>query len=242
MANNRDGVEGAPVWAELVTYDRAASAAFYGGLLGWAVDDEGFSSGSKRIAGLASGGSYWRLYLRVADMDAATTSAEEAGGQVYLAPPVAGLAGAVLMTDPTGAEVGALPAGSPLGFELVDAVGAPVWHELHTDSYARALPFYEQVFGWAPQSIGDDDGFRMSTLGGGQSACAGIYDASATLGRESSRWEHYFSVADADASSARVVELGGTVLDGPQDSPFGRLSHAKDSLGAHFTLIQTPER
>lgn len=242
MANNRDGVEGAAVWAELVSYDKAASATFYGGLLGWKLGDSGFTVGKKRVAGITTGGSYWRLYLRVTDVDAASAAAEEAGGQVYLAPPGSSLGHAVLMTDPTGAEVGALQADSPVGFEHIDAVGGPVWHELHTDSFDRAVPFYEQVFGWNAESMGDDDSFRMSTLGSGSQASAGIYDAAATLGRESSHWLHYFSVADADASAARVVELGGTVLHGPEDTPFGRYVQATDSLGARFALMQTPER
>lgn len=242
MVNQRDGVEGAPVWAELVSYDRAASAAFYGGLLGWKADAAGFTLADMRVAGIASGGSEWRLYLRVSDVDAAAAAAEEAGGQVYLAPPTGDLGRAVLMTDPTGAEVGAIQADSPRGFEHIDAVGGAVWHELHTDSFDRAVPFYERVFGWEPQVLGDDDSFRMSTLGGELEATAGIYDASATLGRDSSHWQHYFSVADADASAALIVDLGGTVLGGPEDTPYGRTVHAKDSLGAHFSLMQTPER
>ena len=242
MTNHRDGVTGAPVWAELVSYDHAASRAFYSRLFGWKADAAGFALAKKRVAGLAKGGSYWRLYLRVTDVDAAAAAAAEAGGQSYSGPDLGDLGRSVLMTDPTGAEIGALRPGSRPGFEIVDAVGAPVWHELHTDSFDRAVPFYETVFGWKPQVLGDDDSFRMSTLGAGRTAIAGIYDASATLGRESSRWEHYFSVANADASAALVVELGGSVLDGPTDSPFGRVLHAVDSRGAHLSLIQTPER
>jgi len=242
MANIRDGVEGAAVWAELVSYDAAASAAFYGGLLNWKLGETGFTLNKKRVAGIATGGSYWRLYLRVTDVDAASTAAEEAGGQVYVAPPGSSLGRAVLMTDPTGAEVGALQADSPVAFEHIDAIGGPVWHELHTDSFDRAVPFYEHVFGWAVESMDGDDSFRMSTLGSGQEASAGIYDAAATLGRESSHWLHYFSVADADVSAARIAELGGTVLRGPEDTPFGRYLQATDSLGARFALMQTPER
>lgn len=242
MANIRDGVEGAAVWAELVSYDTAASAVFYRGLLGWELGDTGFSLDGKRVAGIATGGSYWRLYLRVSDVDAASAAAEEAGGQVYLAPPGSSLERAVLMTDPTGAEVGALQADSPVAFEHIDAVGGPVWHELHTDSFDRAVPFYEQVFGWKAEPMDGDDSFRMSTLGSGWEASAGIYDAATTLGRESSHWLHYFSVADADASARKVVELGGSVLREPEDTPFGRYLQAADSLGARFALMQTPER
>ena len=239
MANHRDGVEGAPVWAELVSYDHAASSAFYGGLFGWKADGSGFSLASKRVAGLGSGGSYWRLYLRVDDVEAASARAEEAGGQSYNAPQLGDLGRAVLMTDPSGAEIGALQQASAPGFEVIDEVATPVWHELHTDSFERAVPFYEQVFGWSLDVLGDDDTFRMSTVG--DPAYAGIFDASSTLGRESSHWEHYFSVADVDASAALVTELGGTVIDEPEDTPYGRIVRARDTLGAGFWLMQVPE-
>lgn len=143
------------------------------------------------------------------------------------------------MTDPTGAEIGALQLGSAPGFERIDEVGTPVWHELHTDSFDRAVPFYESVFGWTLDVLGDDDSFRMSTVG--DPAYAGIFDASSTLGRESSHWEHYFSVADTDASAALVEALGGTVLGEPEDTPYGRIVRATDPLGAAFWLMQLPD-
>lgn len=238
MANPRDGIDGAPIWAELVSYDHAASITFYSALFGWKGDNSGFSLAKKRVAGLAKGGSYWRLYLRVADSDATATLAEEAGGQAYNAPDLGNLGRAVLMTDPTGAEIGALQPGTAPGFEHIDDVGGAVWHELHTDSFDRAVPFYETVFGWTLDVLNDDDAFRMSTVG--EPAYAGIFDASASLGRESSRWEHYFSVADVDASAAKVIELGGTLDDEPEDTPYGRVVRAKDTLGAGFWLMQVP--
>lgn len=239
MANPRDGIVGAPVWAELVSYDHAASIAFYGGLFGWKGDASGFTLAKKRVAGLATGGSHWRLYLRVDDVDAAAATAEEAGGQSYRAPDLGALGSAVLMTDPTGAEIGALAAGSTGGLEHIDEFSGPVWHELHTDSFARAVPFYEAVFGWTLDVLSDDDAFRMSTFG--EPAVAGIFDASSTLGRESSRWEHYFSVADVDASAARVLELGGAVPDDPEDTEYGRIVRVTDPLGAGFWLMQVPK-
>lgn len=238
MGDHRTGVAGAPVWAELVSYDHAASAAFYGGLLGWTADTTGFRSDDKRVAGIATGGSHWRLYLRVDDVDTASARAEEAGGQVYRAPALGDLGSAVLMTDPTGAEIGALQLDAAPGFERIDEIGTPIWHELHTDSFDRAVPFYESVFGWSLDALGDDDSFRMSTVG--EPAYAGIFDASSSLGRESSHWEHYFCVADTDASAALVSSLGGTVDDEPEDTPYGRIVRAKDPLGAAFWLMQVP--
>ncbi|WP_332761268.1 VOC family protein, partial [Pseudarthrobacter sp.] len=42
---------------------------------------------------------------------------------------------------------------------------------------------------------------------------------------------------DADASVEKAVSLGATVIDGPEDSPFGRLASLADPTGAMFKII-----
>ncbi len=118
--------------------------------------------------------------------------------------------------------------------------GAPCWFELHTKDFAAAVPFYEKVFGWKVTSIGDSDEFRMVVFGEQGAAVAGILDAARIPADETSRWIVYLAVADADAAASRVTASGGTVFDGPTDTPFGRMSRAADSTGARFCLIQLP--
>ena len=51
-------------------------------------------------------------------------------------------------------------------------------------------------------------------------------------------WIPYFSVADIDATHVRVVELGGTVLAGPEEhSDGGRALLISDAQGARCYLI-----
>ena len=57
---------------------------------------------------------------------------------------------------------------------------------------------------------------------------------------EASGWNVYFEVADIDASLAQVTELGGTVVEPAQDTPYGRLAQAADPTGVRFKLIQAP--
>jgi len=57
-----------------------------------------------------------------------------------------------------------------------------------------------------------------------------------------SHWLIYFGVADADTASARVQELGGSVVRDPWDSDFGRFAQVTDPLGAIFLLNQIRER
>ena len=49
-------------------------------------------------------------------------------------------------------------------------------------------------------------------------------------------WRIYFCVEDCDATVDRVKELGGALLDGPIDAPFGRIATLADPTGASFQV------
>jgi predicted enzyme related to lactoylglutathione lyase len=47
----------------------------------------------------------------------------------------------------------------------------------------------------------------------------------------------YFGVDDTDATLARTVDLGGTVVMDAEDTPYGRLATVADPTGARFKLV-----
>ena len=49
-------------------------------------------------------------------------------------------------------------------------------------------------------------------------------------------WSVYFATDDIDATLAQVTELGGAVVMGPDDTPYGRLATCADPTGAMFKL------
>jgi predicted enzyme related to lactoylglutathione lyase len=51
-------------------------------------------------------------------------------------------------------------------------------------------------------------------------------------------WNVYFDVEDADATAALAVELGGSIVDAPEDTPYGRLATLADPTGTRFKLVQ----
>jgi predicted enzyme related to lactoylglutathione lyase len=55
-------------------------------------------------------------------------------------------------------------------------------------------------------------------------------------------WRVYFAVADADASVAKITELGGSILAGPFDTPVGRIAVVRDPQGAPFSIIQPADQ
>jgi predicted enzyme related to lactoylglutathione lyase len=243
---------GTPVWVELASSDLDASAAFYAAVLGWTrapynPETFDFSLGSLEIAGLLPKvdevADSWSVYLKVDDIDATLLAASAAGGRVLREPVPENEHGVwALLEDPSGAEVGVWQAKSFPGFESHGVVGAPCWFELHTHEFAAAVPFYERVFGTRFTSIGDSDAFRMVVAGRPETAYAGIFDAVHSELTSHSQWLAYFAVADADQTADVVRANGGQVLDGPTDTPYGRMSHARDATGALFCFIQLPEK
>jgi predicted enzyme related to lactoylglutathione lyase len=86
--------------------------------------------------------------------------------------------------------------------------------------------------------MGDTPEFRYSTFGEGDAALAGIMDATGHLPEGvPSHWAVYFATEDADATVKQVGELGGSVLEDPQDTPYGRLAVVADVNGASFRLM-----
>ena len=52
------------------------------------------------------------------------------------------------------------------------------------------------------------------------------------------QWSIYFRVDDIDAALANVTELGGSVTQPAEETPYGRLATVTDPLGATFKLVQ----
>jgi predicted enzyme related to lactoylglutathione lyase len=125
------------------------------------------------------------------------------------------------------------------GFAILGEPGTPNWFELHTRDYDASVDFYRDVFKWDTHVMSDTADFRYTTFGEGDDALAGVMDAKAFLpDGVPANWQIYFGVEDADAALAKIVKLGGSVIMGPDDSPYGRLAQAADPTGAVFKIVQ----
>jgi hypothetical protein len=143
-----------------------------------------------------------------------------------------------VVTDAGGAAIGVWQPGEHKGFGALAEPGAPGWFELHTRAYDDSVAFYQKVFGWDTAVASDAPDFRYTTLGEGEQGRAGIMDASAFLPDGApAAWYVYFQVADTDATVAKAQELGGTLTQGPDDTPYGRLAVCTDPTGATFRLV-----
>ena len=120
-----DNVPGKFIWNELATTDPETSKAFFAKVVGWSTEDmpmpgqEGetytiWKAGDDQTAGMfrmqgpqfEGVPSHWMAYIHVADVDAAASEVEPAGGQVVVPPTdIPGIGRFCVIADPTGAHV-----------------------------------------------------------------------------------------------------------------------------------------
>ena len=253
MPKRDDAPIGAPCWIDISTSAKATTTAFYGELFGWTVEDPGpdyggyvnFLKDGVQVAGCMdnqTGGAMpdmWSVYLATDDAARVVKEAQEHGGGVIVeAMDVMALGKMAVLTDSTGAGIGAWQPGEHRGFGVYGENNTPSWFELHTNDYAKAVAFYKDVFRWDTHTASDTDELRYTTYGQDENALAGIYDAAGSLEAGApSFWTVYFQVESADATLKDIERLGGATVMAPEDTPYGRLATAKDSTGASFSLM-----
>ena len=146
-----------------------------------------------------------------------------------------------VMLDNGQAAIGVWQPGLHRGFGVLGEPGAPSWFELLTRDYSGSLDFYRDVFGWTTSTASDTPEFRYSIAEEGEEQLAGVMDASGFLPEGvPAHWSVYFAVEDADATVAKIVSLGGSVVMPAEDTPYGRLAAVADPTGAMFKLQQPP--
>ncbi|MDO5495231.1 MAG: VOC family protein [bacterium] len=197
---------------------------------------------------------WWTIYLGVDDIEQACAEVTAHGGMVFVPPmPIGDMGRMAIVGAPSGASFGLWETGSFGGIEFSPEPGTPVWFEAMTLDFARDAEFYAAVLGWENVPMADEDDASGSeeypdvqdNEGGYVTnfadATAGLCEANAWLPEGMpSYWRAYFRVEDVDATVARVQELGGSLVDGPVDSPFGRLATVTDAEGAMFQVIADP--
>ena len=196
-------------------------------------------AGCMRNDGSAGVPDLWSVYLATADAEATVARAVEHGGQVMVpAMDVMTLGRMAVVVDVGGAVIGMWQPGEHRGFGIIGEPGTPAWFELHTRDYDAAVDFYRDVFGWKTQVESDTPEFRYTTLDVGDEQFAGRHGRRGFLpDGVPAGWSVYFGVADTDVALSEIVALGGEVLMGAEDTPYGRLATAADPTGAVFKLV-----
>ena len=255
---------GTTTWIDLGSKGLDETKRFYSGLFGWTFESQGeefggysiirngddLVGGAMDITGMTcpQGGEIparWDVYLAVDDLDARLASAQQHGATLPMEPQQIGDAGRMgMLIDPTGAPINVWEPNELPGYDFTGKPGSPVWFELMTHQYDRAVEFYTAVFDAQMVPISeqmDDDSFRYSTNGTQDVATWGLGDATGVMPEEAAGWRIYLAVESCDAAAQKVVDLGGQLLDGPVDSPFGRIATVADPHGATFQISAMSE-
>lgn len=243
---------GVPAWVDVTVPDLEAGRAFYGGTFGWDFEtrSEEFGHytmceiGGWRVAGMTdvSAGApntpRWNVYLATDDAERTAAALTAAGGTVLAGPQdIPGEGRMLLAADPTGATVGFWQADRAIGAQLTDEPGAMAWHHLATRDPRRADDFYRALFG-----------YQVRAMDGRVEDAAGYATAGSTVASRMritdewpqdmpAHWMTFFSVSNTDATVDRVRDLGGSLLQGPEDTPYGRLASLADPFGAVFAVV-----
>ncbi len=255
--SRRDGYQhGVPSWIAGAHPDHEQAVAFYGELLGWQAADSGSPApyfvctlDGRDVAAIGAplgedAGAAWRtnIWVESADETAARVAAE--GGSVVTEPfDLPGIGPTAVLTDPAGAVFGVSQPGEHRGAQIVNEPGAWAMSALTTPDPDGAKAFYGAVFGWQADtfSMGDLEVmlWRLPGFVGGEPQQPVPRDLVATgfPGAEPG-WSVDFWVDDIDATARTAAELGGAVLDGPNDLPIGRQATLADSQGATFSVTK----
>ena len=239
-------------WTDLSTTDQEGAKQFYGGLFGWAADDQPVGDdvvysmmniGGKPVAGIspqnemqrqAGAPPAWNSYVTVESADAAADRATKLGATV-VAPPfdVMDVGRMAVIQDQQGAFFMVWEPKLHIGASIVNAHGALSWNELATTDLDASAEFYNELFGWQADPLeGMPFPYRVIQNDG-----AGNGGMRPSGENEPTYWLVYFGTDDIDASLAKATELGGTTLMGPMDIGMGKIGVLTDPQGAVFALF-----
>ncbi|MER7582925.1 VOC family protein [Kitasatospora sp. NPDC097691] len=258
--------EGVPCWVVLTTSDAARAQRFYGALFDWEFVPTGPAETvatryGAQVAGIGppvdtARPAAWTTHLACADLHRTAALVRAADGRIVREPyEVPEQGRAALAVDPLGAAFGLWQAGTIDGAGLVDEPGALAWNEHLSPDPDTARAFYRRVFGYtydrpkAGHTLARAAGHPACSIGPSAAGTdpadlTSLTDptatATATATATGARWLAQFGTADTDRAADRLRALGGTVLTGPEPTPYGRAALVRDDADAVFVLVAVP--
>ena len=245
---------GSFIWYELITPDPAGAKAFYGAVVGWAVEDDGtgyphLKAGNDYVGGMLAltaemrqhgARPVWLSYVGVDDVDSTVDAMVSDGGQILMAardmPNVGRFA---LLADPDGAPIYVMRGARDERSDAfsVDQAQHVRWNELSTSDPERAVAFYGKHFGWV-----EEGGMDMGEMGRYRFINHQGVMIGAIMPRMPqmpvSLWTYYIGVDDIDRAVSAIEQGSGKILNGPMEIPGGEFAlNAMDPQGAAFGLV-----
>ncbi len=182
---------------------------------------------------------HWMVYIAVENADKSVAKAAQAGGTV-LSPAfdVMDKGRMGVIQDPTGAIFSLWEPKQSQGI-TISGDNSFCWADLSTPNSERAGKFYAELFGW--QLMKDEkDPSGYIHIKNGEHFIGGIPPAEHRNPNSPPHWLIYFQVADVQAATAKVGQLGGKVLMPVRAMEnVGTWSIVSDPQGAVFSLFKS---
>lgn len=247
MGTRTEHAPGTFSWVDLTTSDAAGAKAFYGGVLGWEIEDSEIPGGGvysmcmvdgEPVAAIAAETDrfppHWNSYVTVASADDALARAKGLGATVIEEPFDVMTAGRMaLFADPTGAPLCIWEAGDSIGAGRVNDPGCLTWNELHTPDPAAALEFYVGLFGWNTEELSDGEGPAYTVIKVGERTNGGVMVAQPG---EPPNWMPYFTVESRDGALDEALRMGAEEIH-RMEMGAGQTAILADPQGAVFGLF-----
>ena len=237
------------VWHDLMTNDRESAIAFFTNLFGWTTQDQDMgpeagiytmiNSGDDGLGGIISMDpsydlpSHWTTYIAVADVDEACRRAVELGGEVPVQPfDIPEVGRTAVIKDVTGAHF------SPFK-DIKESYDIPgrrpglvAWHELVSTDIEKSNAFYTSLINWnlGEMDMGDNGTYYLYRIDDRDTA--GAVQMNDEM-EAPSYWLPYIGVSDVPAMAEKAKELGGQLLDGPQQTG--------EPANVHFAVLASPD-
>lgn len=237
--------QGTPCWIDIQT-DVPRAKDFYGAVMGWSFQDIAQApgwvmamDGDQPVAGIGPGEPRdWLIFLHVADIQSAAEAMVAAGGTLSTPPGEVGSLGhAAMVQDPGGATIGLWQPGTHQGFVISGNPGTPVWFELNSHKGELVRDFFSKSMELEAQAMPGP--MTYFTLHADGKPRYGVMQMQEARVAEQNAWIVYFQCPEVDTKAEEVKALGGQVLAGPFDSPFGRIAVCTDPMGSRFMLIRS---
>ncbi len=243
------------VWFEHHSTDSQRASKFYEALFGWRTEvmPMGAQDYSMIMNGDAGIGGYgkaqpgtpnrWMAYMSVTSVDASFAAALQAGAKALMPPTDFGPVGrGAALADPTGAVFSLWKSAEG---DRPDPAKTPpgqwVWNELWTHDPARALTFYESVFGFTHDTMDMGPGGTYTMFLKDGVHRGGM--ARAVNPKAAPMWLPYVEVGNCDATAAKARSNGGQLLSAPADIPgVGRFAIVADPVGVAVAMLQGADR
>lgn len=117
------------------------------------------------------------------------------------------------------------------------APGTPMWVDLSSPDVEASSRFYNQLFGWTSQDLGEEAGHYTMFFNNGKQVAA--VSAPMTPGQPPA-WSTYIATANAEETAKKVTDAGGKVLMAPMAvMDQGTMAVFQDPTGAVFAVWQS---